>query len=117
MKTPVSLALAAVIVLLPASSPWVSAAEEPGELDTKRQHYEAQQALKSGLVRPLDDILTEIRKKFPGDIIEIEFEKEDGRYLYEIEIIKPDGQMIEVEVDAKTMEVLSVDDDDAAPAD
>ncbi|MDO6964273.1 PepSY domain-containing protein [Rhizobium alvei] len=74
-------------------------------------HDEARQALKSGLVLPLDQILAKIRSDFPGDIIEIEFEKDRGQYIYEIEIIRPDGRVIEVKVDAKTIEVLEVEDD------
>jgi uncharacterized membrane protein YkoI len=75
------------------------------------QQEEAREAVKQGLVRPLEEILTEVRKTFKGDIIEIEFEKDDGKYIYEIELIRPDGHLVEVKVDAKTLEMVEVEDD------
>lgn len=79
--------------------------------ETQLQHDDARRALQSGLVRPLEDILAEIRRNFPGEVIEIEFEQEDGRYIYEIEMIRPDGRVIEVTMDAKSMAVITVEDD------
>lgn len=79
--------------------------------EAQLQHDDARRALQSGLVRPLEDILAEMRKSFPGEVIEIEFEQEDGRYIYEIEMIRSDGRVIEVTMDAKTMAVIKVEDD------
>lgn len=79
--------------------------------ETQLQHDDARRALESGLVRPLEDILAEMRKSFPGEVIEIEFEQDNGRYIYEIEMIRPDGRVIEVTMDAKTMAVIKVEDD------
>jgi uncharacterized membrane protein YkoI len=75
------------------------------------QQDEARDALKQGLIRPLEEILAEVRKTFNGDIIEIEFEKDDGKYVYEIEMIRPDGHLIEVKIDARTLAVVEVEDD------
>lgn len=77
-----------------------------GDDDDAREHYRAQQALQSGKIRPLEDIIATVRKEVPGDIIEIEFETEDGRYIYEMEIIQPSGQIIEIEIDATTKVIL-----------
>jgi uncharacterized membrane protein YkoI len=87
------------------------AASEDDAADTPLQQDEARQALKSGLVLPLEEILTRIRKAFPGDVIEIEFEKDDGRFIYEIEMIRPDGRLIELKVDAGTAAVIEMGDD------
>ena len=47
-----------------------------------------------------------------GDIIEIEFEHDDGRYVYELEIINPSGRVVEVKVDARTAEILEREEDE-----
>lgn len=112
MKKPVLVPvvlLAGVLVL--SGLPLVAVADEDDGRDAALQQDEARQALKSGLVRPLEEILDEVRKAFPGDIIEIEFEKDDGRFIYEIEMIRPDGRMIELKVDAKTATLIELDDD------
>ena len=62
--------------------------------------------------------LTEV----PGEVTEVELEREDGKQIYEIEILASNGMEMEVEIDAETGDVLEVeseekdcdkDDDDA----
>lgn len=102
--------LAAAFVLLP-----VSASGDPAlnldAADDAREQYEAREALKQGKIRPLEEIISAVREKIAGDIIEIEFEVEDGRYIYEIEIIQPSGQIVEIEVDALTKEIIGNEED------
>ena len=43
---------------------------------------------------------------------EVEFEVEDGAYVYEIKILRPDGRVQEVEADAATGKILKIEDDD-----
>ncbi|MBX9458096.1 MAG: PepSY domain-containing protein [Rhizobium sp.] len=62
--------------------------------------------------RPLEEILKEVRKIIVGDIVEIEFEKHDGRYIYEIEYVAPNGHLMDIKIDAKTLAVLSHDQED-----
>lgn len=76
------------------------------------QQDEAREAVKKGLVRPLEEILAEVRKTIRGDIVEIEFEKEDGRFIYEIEYVDPDGHLMEIKIDARTLAVISVGEED-----
>ena len=76
------------------------------------QQDEARDAVKQGLVRPLEEVLTEVRKTVKGDIVEIEFEKDDGRFIYEIEYVAPDGHLMEIKIDAKTLAVVSIGPED-----
>jgi len=51
----------------------------------------------------------------PGEVQEVELEREDGMQVYEIEILSANGSEMEVEVNALTGDVLEVeaeDDDD-----
>ncbi|GLK78209.1 hypothetical protein GCM10008171_34630 [Methylopila jiangsuensis] len=79
----------------------------PDHSDDAHEHYEAGEALKSGRVRPLEEIIALARKEIGGEIIEIEFEHDDGRYIYELEIISPSGKLLEVKIDAATGAILS----------
>ena len=97
----------AVAVLL---SPLMAAGEtEPAD---DSQQNEAREAVRQGLVRPLEQVLTEVRKIIKGDIVEIEFEKDDGRFIYEIEYVDPDGHLMEIKIDAKTLAVVSIGAED-----
>ena len=102
--------LAACFVLYPVVA--LSETAQDDDDDDAREHYEAREALRLGQVRPLDQIIAVVRKEIAGDIIEIEFERNDGRYVYELEIIDPSGRVIEVEVDAKTAEILEREEDE-----
>lgn len=66
-------------------------------------HDRARSALERGQILPLSDILTIARDRIgDGRLIEVEFEYHEGRYIYELEMITPDGRMIELELDAAT---------------
>lgn len=79
--------------------------------DDALEHEEARKALEQGLVRPLEEIIAEARKHVQGDLIEVELEREDGRYIYELEFIQPSGQIIELQLDAKSMAIIEDDAD------
>ncbi|MDH6267026.1 putative membrane protein YkoI [Rhizobium sp. SG_E_25_P2] len=110
-RAQILLASSAIALAMGATTLAANPEETPATPQTPLQHDDARRALQSGLVRPLEDILAEMRKSFPGEVIEIEFEQDDGRYIYEIEMIRPDGRVIEVKMDAKTMAVIAVEDD------
>ena len=48
----------------------------------------------------------------PGTILGVELDVENGRIVYEFDIVDPDGKLKEVEVDAATGDILKVEDDD-----
>lgn len=72
-------------------------------------HDKAKQLLDSGEILPLETILKKVRAINPGKILEVEFETEDGQKLYEIELLEPDGKVIELKIDATTGEHLSTE--------
>lgn len=75
--------------------------------DDHEDHDRAFRALREGEAKPLADILEKVEKQFGGDVVGIEFERENGRYVYELKIVAPDGRLREIYVDAMTAEVLS----------
>ena len=84
----------------------------PGQrLFAENDHIEARRLQETGAILPLEKIISRVQPLYPGRIIEVELEKNDGRIVYEIEIINNEGIVVEVTVDAVTGEVLSVEND------
>ena len=75
-------------------------------------HIEARRLLDSGEILPLEVILNNVRQTFPGTILDVELETEDGHIGYEVEILGPDGIVTEVYINARNGKVLSVKEDD-----
>lgn len=75
-------------------------------------YIEARRLQNAGEILSLDIILKNIRQIFPGKILEVELEIEDGLIVYEVEILAKDGVVREIYINAKTGKLLSVKEDD-----
>ncbi len=65
-------------------------------------HLKARELVKAGAILPLERILKQVATDHPGHILEVEFEQEDGLFIYEIELVDEQGLVWELEFDAKT---------------
>lgn len=72
-------------------------------------HERARQALQAGEILPLGELLRRVAQDYPGDVIEVELERDKGRWIYELEIIRADGALIELEIDASDGSLLSIE--------
>jgi uncharacterized membrane protein YkoI len=75
-------------------------------------HETARQLVESGRIRPLDAIVTKVSERVPGKLIETQLEYDDSLIVYELKILRSDGRVQEVEVDAATGQILKIEDDD-----
>jgi uncharacterized membrane protein YkoI len=75
-------------------------------------HDRARAALGRGEVRPLAQILETVTSEIPGEVVEVELEREQGAWLYELKVIAPDGHVLEVLVDAASGALLEHEEDD-----
>ena len=71
-------------------------------------HELARQALQQGQVLPLRQVLDKVEREYQGQVLKIEFERDDGRYLYEIRLLQADGRMAKLKVDAVDGRVLKI---------
>lgn len=78
-----------------------------GELDGD-DHDRARDALRSGRALPLEEIVAKANADFPGAILDVELEDEDGRIVYEIKTITAEGRILKLKYDAATGELLRV---------
>lgn len=74
-----------------------------------KDHDQARAALEAGEIRPLTEILAKASAEVPGDVVEVELEREHGRWIYELKIIAPDGRLLEVEMDASDASLVEVE--------
>lgn len=75
----------------------------------KKEQDCALQALKSGEIRPLTDVLAVAREKLPGEIIKVELDRDDGVWVYEIKVLTESGKRREIEINAQTLAVIKID--------
>lgn len=75
-------------------------------------HQEARRLVQEGRILPLAEIVARVGRSVPGEVLDIELEREDGAYVYELEILRPNGRLQEVEVDAGSGRILKLEDDD-----
>ena len=64
--------------------------------------------MEAGQVLPLPTLLERLRRTHPGQVLELELERDDGRWIYEIKLLQANGQLLKLEVDAATAQVLQV---------
>lgn len=77
--------------------------------DEDDDHDEARRALEEGRVRPLAEIRARVAATLGGEIVGIELERKDGRYVYEFKLVHG-GRLSEVMVDGLTGEILGEED-------
>ncbi len=72
----------------------------------------AKRLLSEGRIKPLSEIISEVQAKVPGEMLEVQLELDDGIYVYELKLLRPDGKVQEVEADAASGNILKIEDDD-----
>ncbi len=74
---------------------------------------EALRLRQEGVIRPLEQLLQAALARYPdARLLEAELEEEDGRYIYEFEILTRDGAVRELELDARDGRLLKDKEDD-----
>lgn len=71
-------------------------------------HDQARQALEQGRVLPLRRVLEKVERDYQGQALKVEFEQDDGRFLYKIRLLQSDGRMVKLKVDAVDGRVLEI---------
>jgi uncharacterized membrane protein YkoI len=73
-----------------------------------RDHDAARRAVEAGEIRPLTDLLKDVRGKLPGEVIGVKIEQKSGRWFYEFRAVDKKGRLFEIYVDARTGEIERV---------
>ncbi|MBF0307661.1 MAG: PepSY domain-containing protein [Alphaproteobacteria bacterium] len=81
----------------------------PGLADGKRGHEAARAAVEAGEIVPLGRILDAATRDFGGTMLEVELERERGRWVYEVKLLLPGGRVVEAHYDAGTATLMRED--------
>lgn len=68
-------------------------------------------AVSHGQVLPLPHILTIAQRRVRGEVLKVELEEASRQIVYELKVLTPDGRVREMKIDARTGQVLKVEDD------
>lgn len=98
-------AMAMPLALVPAAG---VAHDDQHQNSSRSDHEEARRALLSGEVLSLRQVLDIVAHEYPGEPVEIEFEHDDGMYLYEIKLLQASGRIIKMKVDAANGRIISI---------
>ena len=74
--------------------------------DGQRDHDRARAALRAGEVLPLAAILERVAKEQPGQVLEVELERDNGMWMYELKLLQSDGLLVKLKVDARDGSVV-----------
>jgi len=81
-------------------------ADRDPDSDTVRQWVE------EGRILSLDELLERHSERLGGRLLDLEVEREDGRIVYELEMMDDDGRVREIYLDAGSGEWLSEEFED-----
>ncbi|CAM3543960.1 PepSY domain-containing protein [Parendozoicomonas haliclonae] len=71
--------------------------------------HKAREAVDKGDAVSYDVLESSIRQRFYGRIIRVEMEKDDGIWIYELRLLQDDGRVVEMELNARTLQVLEIE--------
>lgn len=71
-----------------------------------QDHDRARQALENGEILPLRAIMERIERDTPGQIMAVELDRQEGRWIYEIKVLRKGGSLSKLRLDARDGTVL-----------
>jgi len=69
-------------------------------------HERARQAVEAGDVLPLRTILDRVERDYPGQVMEVELEREKGEWVYEVKLLRKGGALIKLKILARDGAIL-----------
>ena len=99
-----------LLVCLVATSSvfWAGSSRAGGDGRGGGDHDRARHALEAGEVLPLRTILDRVEREYPGQVLEVELERDGSRWAYEIRTLRSGGSLVKLKVDARDGTVLGV---------
>jgi uncharacterized membrane protein YkoI len=92
-----------------------SLALSPALLADDGDHDRARQALEADEILPLRIIIEKLEQDYPGQILEVELDHEDGQWIYEIKLLRDHGGLVKLKLDAGDGTLLGIKGRDIAP--
>lgn len=106
LALPLSLAVALLAAMALAVSPRAMA-----DHHDRDDHIEARALLQRGEILPLNRILSIVQQRVPGDVIEVELDRDKHGWEYEVKVLTASGRVRKVKLNARDGTVRKVKDD------
>ena len=87
-------------------------ADDDGDSGQESRLEQMQEAVERGEIKSLGELRAIVQSKFPGEIVHVSTSGEHGRYHYEFRVLRADGRLLEIEMDAASGDVLEVENDE-----
>jgi uncharacterized membrane protein YkoI len=108
---PILLRTLAATTLLAVAMLGVFSAARSGDDRKPSEHDAVREAVKRGEVLPLSQVLDIVEQHLPGEVLEVELEHEHQQLVYEIKVLADSGRIRKIEIDARSGDVRSIEDD------
>lgn len=69
-------------------------------------HDRARQAVEAGDVLPLRTILDRLEHEYPGQVMEVELDREKGEWVYEVKLLRKGGVLMKLKILASDGTIL-----------
>jgi len=76
-----------------------------------KDYEKARALLEKGEILSLTDIISKISDKVPGKLLEVELKEKESLIVYEIEYLGENGVVMEMLIDARTADIISIQED------
>lgn len=98
--------------MLATAAPLLFALSQSGTMAIEppavQQQDAVREAVRAGRFVPLEQVLADAMRRYPGKLVEVELEGDE----YEIEILGADGVVMELEYDAASGRLLKIEVED-----
>ncbi|EYR82596.1 MULTISPECIES: PepSY domain-containing protein [unclassified Shinella] len=89
----------------------VAHADDDGH-DTDGRTLDAiQEAVEKGAIKPFSELREIASRRVKGDIVRVEPRRKHGRFLYKFKVLSPEGQLVEIEMDAASGTILEIENE------
>jgi uncharacterized membrane protein YkoI len=68
----------------------------------------AREAVQSGQVRPLNQILKSVRRQYKGEVLDAQLFDFGGQWVYQVRLLTKDGQVLDIAVDGRSGQIIGV---------
>ena len=93
------------------SSAAIAHAEDEGDDADGRTIDAVQEAVEKGAIKPFSELRDIVSRRFRGDIVRVEPRRKHGIFLYKFKVLSPEGQLVEIEIDAASGTILEVENE------
>jgi uncharacterized membrane protein YkoI len=84
----------------------MSAMPRVGYAADDADHERARHAVEAGDVLPLRTILDRVEREYPGQVMEVDLDREKGEWVYEIKLLRKGGVLMKLKILARDGTVL-----------